>query len=497
MNRKKEKWIGAGLCLTVFLSMLLFFEIAHPLVILDADDWTYISQSRIALPVSRFWNPARILPEILMPYASGLGLLLFGGLGYIRAITVMNGLVLSMFITGYVWAFYRLLTDNLRLAAGRSGLLALLFLLLHFSLFRSGPEQNIYLFWAKDVTCVYYYVIPALLNCTLVMILSRTGQHRRFWEKRELACKSILLLTVYLAIYSNLFESAVLAIWCGVDLLWALLGREKGKLRSGSFWREQSFSLAVVLLWLLSIWFEGRGERGNAGGAGPFSAAIGESFRTALSFWGGAYRLALLLILAAAAALLLSLIFRLLGEEARTACIRLLLPLLTMGMVTLLFEILLCAKVDPSYGKRSDVMFGVCFAMLALAVLAMGLLLKRWERLLLLLPLLLLILYSATDTRLKTFADSNDILAPADVCMALDQNILDQVLEAEARGENCVTIHVFVSGAGDNWPHSVYLGDRVAASLYKHGQTGRLMEIRVLPDLQVNEAFHVLEERTS
>ena len=135
MNRKKEKWIGAGLCLTVFLSMLLFFEIAHPLVILDADDWTYISQSRIALPVSRFWNPARILPEILMPYASGLGLLLFGGLGYIRAITVMNGLVLSMFITGYVWAFYRLLTDNLRLAAGRSGLLALLFLLLSYYIY--------------------------------------------------------------------------------------------------------------------------------------------------------------------------------------------------------------------------------------------------------------------------------------------------------------------------------------------------------------------------
>ena len=493
MNAKREKWIGAGLCLTVFLSMLLFFEIAHPLVILDADDWTYISQSRIALPVTRFWNPARILPEILMPYASELGVLLFGRLGYLRSITVMNGLVLSLFICFYIRAFYRLLTDVLELAPGRSALLALLFLLLHFSLLRTAPDQNRYLFWSKDVTCVYYYVIPGLLNCGLVMNLARTGLHRRFWEKKELAQKSLLVLACYLAVFSNLFESAILAIWCGVELLQALLRGGK-KLRSAAFWREQSFSLAVLLLWLLSVGFEGSGGRGAAGGSLSFGKALGESFRIAISFLGGIYALVLLFIGAALAALLLALLLRLLKGQERALCGELLLPLAGLGVLTLLFEILLCAKVAPAYAGRSDVMFGVCFVLLAHTVLALALLLKRWERLLVLLPLLLLVLYSVTDTQSRTFADSNDILAPAKVCMALDQNILDQVLAAEAAGEEQVTVHVFVSGGEDNWPHSIYLGDRVAASLYKHGLTSHLMEIRVLPDLQVNETFHVLEE---
>lgn len=494
MNTRRENWIGAGLCLAVFLSMLLFFEIAHPLAILDADDWTYIAQSRIALPAAKFWNPARILPETLMPYASGLGVLLFGRLGFVRAITLMNGLVLSVAVSFYIMAFYRLLRESLKLGAGRSALLALLFLLLHFTIFRRAPDQNRYLFWAKDVTCVYYYVIPALLNCGLVMTLARTGLHRRFPEKGEPAQKSLLVLAVYLAIFSNLFESAILAIWCGVDLLLALLRPGKNKLRDRRFRREQAFSLAVLLLWLLSVWFEGKGGRGAAADPGSFGASLGESFHGALAFLGGIYALVLLLICVSLAALLGCLLFRRLGEEGRQISSALLLPLLILGLLTLLFEILLCARVDPGYAGRCDVMFGVCFVLLALTVLAIGLLLRRWERLLLLLPLLLLVLYSATNTQVRTFADSNDILAPAVVCEALDRNILEQVLEAEARGESSVTVHVFVSGAGDNWPHSLYLGDRVATSLYKYGLTSRLMEIRIQPDPQVNAAFHVLED---
>ena len=81
-----------------------------------------------------------------------------------------------------------------------------------------------------------------------------------------------------------------------------------------------------------------------------------------------------------------------------------------------------------------------------------------------------------------------------EVCEALNQNILDQVLEAQDRGEYQVTVHVPYCGSEDNWPHSTYMGGRVAASLYKHGITSRLMEIEILPDPQMNAELHVLEE---
>ena len=63
------------------------------------------------------------------------------------------------------------------------------------------------------------------------------------------------------------------------------------------------------------------------------------------------------------------------------------------------------------------------------------------------------------------------------------------VLEAQARGESRVTLHVPDYGGGDNWPHAVYLGDRMAASLFKHGLTRELMQIEILPDPALNEQF--------
>ena len=491
MKDRKRNLAGLALSFAVLLAMLFFFEKAHPLVILDADDWTYISQSRMALPNTKFWNPARILPEILMPYASGLGVMLFKPLGYIPSITAMNGLVLSLFITAYIYAFFRLLTDCLHLGPGRAAGLSLLFLLLHFTIFRTQAAGNSYLFWAKDVTCVYYYVIPGLLNCSLVMTLARTGLHRRFWEKGETASKSLLLLAAYLAVFSNLFESAILACWCGLDLLAALLRALRQRRLGRDFWMEQSFSLALLLLWLLSAWFESRGGRGAAASAQPYAAALGESFRQAGAFFGDVFLLVLLLCGAVLAALLAALLLRVFSREERGPFGSLLLPLLLMGLLTLLFEILLCGKVDPAYSRRSDVMFGPCFALLALTVLALGLLLRRFARLSLVLPLLLLVLFSATDSRSRCFRDSNDILAPPELCTALDEALVEQVLAAQERGENAVTVRVLDFGEGDNWPQAVYLGDRLAASLYKHGLTRELMEIEILPDPDLNRQFGV------
>ena len=496
MKIKRETWITAALCAVVLFSMLLFFELAHPLAILDADDWTYISESRAALPSARFWNPARVLPEILMPWAAGLSVLLLGGLGYVRAITVMNGLVLSLFITGYVMAFYRLLSARLGLGNGKAALLALLFLLLHFTLLRTAPTENYHLFWTKDVCCVYYYLIPALLNCTLVMTLARTGLHRRLWERGELRQKSLLVLAAYLAVFSNLFESAILACWCGLELLFALLGLRREKKALRQLLREQSFALAVLLLWLLSAWFESRGERGAAGTPLPFFVSLELSLGWAIGFFRSFKTLAALSL----AALLLSLVllrsWRFLPEGSGAAR-ELLLPLALLGLLLTVFQVLVSAGVSPDYTERIDVEFGGCFSLLALSLLALGLLLRRWEKLTLLLPLLLLVFFSVTNTRLRTFTNSNDAQIPASLCEALDQDIVDQVLRAQERGEQRVTLHVLEWGTDDNWPQSRYLGGRLAATLYKHGVTEELMTIEILPDPEMNRRFHLREDLPS
>ncbi len=495
MGTKREKWMGPALALLVLGAMLLFFERAHPLVILDADDWTYISQSRTALPSTRFWNPARILPELLMPYGAGLGVLLFGRLGYIQAITAMNGLILSLFITAYVLEFYLLLRRRLGLRAEGAALLSLLFLLLHFLIFRSAPTGNVHLFRANDVTCVYYYVIPGLLNAALVLRLARTEEQLRFWEPEGLPRKAFLVLAVYLAIFSNLFASVLLAAWCGLALLGALLRLRWERRGAVPFLREQGFHLAVLLLWLLSVAFEGGGERGQSANPVPFGRALADCLGRLPGFFGGMNRFFLLL---AALCLALGLFLALRKKRAaqdREDARRLLLPLLLTGALVLVFELLLCAKVASAYIARSEVLFGFCFCLLAPLCLTPALALRRWPRLLVLLPLLLLILYSQTDGPGRSFTESNDILAPAELCTAMDEDLVEQVLAAERAGERRVTVYVADNGGGsDNWPQTVYMGPRVAASLYKHGVTERLMEIEIVPSAEWNARLHVMED---
>ncbi len=491
MRTKQEKWIRIGLGLCVLLSMLLFFEKAHPLVILDSDDWGYLALSRFAVPATRFWNPARIFPEILEPYAAGLGVLLFSGLGFIESVTVMNGLVLSLFITAYVLAFYRLLRRRLRLPAAPAALLSLLFLLMHFFLFRRELTGNYHLFSANDVTCVYFYVIPALLNYTLVMLLAGDTIRERFWEKEGLTRKGFLALAVYLAIFSNLYESIILASFCGVGLLAGLIGylrTPKGSRSGKQLIKQQLFNFAVLLLWFVSLVFESRG--GRAGDV--YGGSLAGSLHALPGYFGGMSRLYLLFAVITLAALVLAELLQKNAARDAAPFRALFAPLLLSAALTLCFLVLLSSRVNSAYVLRHDAMLAFSAALILLPLLALAELVRRFPRATLLLPLMLVIIYSGTNSSRRTFLDSNDIQASAQLCTALDNAILEQVLAAERAGQTQVQVLVPDFG-GSNWPLTDTMGHFVAASLHKYGLTETLMEIRIVPDQIMNAQFHVPE----
>lgn len=62
---EQKKWI----ILTFFL-FLVFFLLIHPLYIFDTDDWINIGRERPLYPSHYYFNPIKVLPEILYPLIS-------------------------------------------------------------------------------------------------------------------------------------------------------------------------------------------------------------------------------------------------------------------------------------------------------------------------------------------------------------------------------------------------------------------------------------------
>lgn len=494
MTKQREVWMKRDLLIlftAVFAAMLVFYESAHPLMILDKDDWVYIYASRVAIPSLAFWNPSRLLPETLMPFTADLSVrLLYPVTGdYIGAITIGFGIVMSICVAIYCCEFYLLLTRKAHGEKKACFLLTVLFLILHFYIFRLSLDGNYYLFWAHDVTCVFFYVIPAIVNCSLVMCFLRTGEDESFLSGDHLLRKGVIAAAVYMAIFSNLFESIILAAYCGLRILRELFRFRKNRNIKESL-KKQLFHMIVLVLWLISVYFEGNGGRGTAAIGLGFREAIVKCLQYFPQVLQGMNRHFVLAFAASILAFAIILVRERKKQSPETIITG---WLLGNALVVAVFEVLLCAKVGTSYILRTSVLYGAYFSMICAVVLVMSYSVRKYARTTIILPLCLVILFSNTDTAFRTYAETNDLNAPAAVCKALNNSMIEQVLAAEAEGENTVTVHVFQANNAENWPHSYAIGGALSPSLYKHGITRNLMHIDIMPDYEINRRFHVNE----
>lgn len=494
LNSKRDRWLTAGFFAGVFLFMFVFFYNIHPLVIFDADDWTYVSYSRIALPSTKFWNPARILPEILMSGCSNFAVFALMPLvhNYIRALSLMYALVLSGCITAYTWCFLRLAENKLGLERGWNLLAAGLFLVFHFLIFRTENSNNSYMFRSCNVTCYFYYTIPGLLNCSLLMyFLSGSGPDAYISEGSMLK-KGMLLLLCYLAVFSNLFESVIIATYAGCELLFALIRciREKGSM--WSLIKEKAVSLGIFVLWCVSAIFELMGERAASfEGGESFVQMLGVSVLKAVNVVKSMNRLFLLIAAGLAAmAVLAWLLNKKDGKESReTAAV--FSTLILSGIIVTVLVLILGAKTDIKYIEpyRADLIYGMLFFPVLLMTLCGVYVMKRFNWTKVLIPLMIVVLLTDVNTPLVTFAESNMIFTPHEKVAEMSRDVIAQIVEADQSGLREAEIFVCDSDAGDNWPQATYMGPRIAASLRKHGLISSDMELTIVPSKEFNEKY--------
>lgn len=493
MTEKKEKLCRIGWYVLVFGFLYIWFTRIKPLVAYDGDDWLYLSFVRRAVPIWKDWNPARVLPEVLMPLCGAVaayGVMPLTG-DYIGSITIVSAAVTSGFIVVYVWCFEQLMRHWFNLKTARRILVSALFLLLHFMVFRGDTSNNNYLFHCWDLTCVYYYLIPALLNCSLVMYMMAHSDCREMMAAKETEKASVFLAVAYFAVFSNLPSSVILGIYAGVRILVDLI-RSWKKVDWKAYLKDHMIHGVILFAWLLSAVFELTGARAqdDMGYRLPFLQGLKETTYRFLLVLKNSNE-AFLLFTVVVVVLALVVFLRSRKQQQEKELLWLVGETVLCAVIMLAAVLILCTKVDITYVERSEYLFGLYFYGFLILLTALLYVLSRHPRLWAVLPLLLCILASYINTDGMTFMDSNLQCCEPNVCKAINEDIIEQITTASMAGQEVVTIYVPVTERPGNWPHASFVGDRIANTLYEHGLLNGPIRVEVQPSLEMNRKYNL------
>lgn len=475
----------------VFLFTFIWFLSVHPLVVYDGDDWAYIGYVRCGLPLWKDWNPARVFPEVFMPLCGSIAAhIVYPICGdYLFSITLVSAFALSVFVTLYVYAFYMMLRRVFAMDGLTDALMSMLFFFMHFLLFRSGEHGNTYMLKCLDLTCEYYYIIPLLLNCSLVMFL--LGKPNFGMDQKSAVGRGTLYFVLYLAVFSNLPASGILAVYSGSCVLVAFVYNVKHLKTFLEYLRKNGrVHIIILALWLISAVFELNGGRAENMGNNNQLHSL-KSTLSALISMGQSINRGVLIVIGCVFAL--ALVCALLKpDDVQEGVIAFAWQIKTLAVALFamsIYVVFLCVAVSHEYAYRLDYIYGIVFFALILFFYAFSFLIMRKPRLAALLPVLVFVFAFSINTTGDTFQENNVSGIPYETCCIVSEDILNQVIQADRAGKETIDLRVPVHNMNDNWPHSASLETFFIETLIEHGIIKEWIDVTVCPDIQKNIEF--------
>ena len=514
MKRKKRLYLLFVLC--VGIGLFIFFAIEHPLYIYDTDDWTYISFSRHAWPSIRQFNPAKVLPETLMPITAQIGVSMimpFTG-DYILSMAYAFSICLVIFTVAYILQMGKAVSFITGIGNRLSILIMGIFLLYHFLPYNHGDGVTKYLLQGGSVNCTYNYLIPGLLNATLVLYLMRSGslglsngeaEVGGCWDKHLRT--GLFILICYLALNSNMFHSIILSSFAGAHIILSFVpflkrngDKKGGKNKLYNYINQNKLWLAIDVAWIIVLIFESRGSRAAKETGSLLELPIGETFKQFTASVSSMNIFFLITIIGFIAAGVILAVYKcktaVSHSETKINCsantyLEMMLLMLASFLITFVYLILLCAKVSPLYMSNNIVEISWIFWFMTSGFLSLGYVLSNASKTVLILPVFLYVLACEVIVDGGIYAENNTAYLTADTVKALDDNLIRQVKEAEDAGLTDVVVKIPLHPSQE-WPmNTSYGGGRIATTLYKHGITRSLMNITLEPSQEINVEFGI------
>lgn len=215
----------------ILIGLFYFFTNIHPLYIFDTDDWANMVFGRRLYPSLDQYNPIKVFPETAMPFVSVISLKIFYPLtkDYVGSLCIGYSFFYSSVIVAFLLSLEKTIKfikeqishpkkfDKKSIYKDHSE--NLLFVFFVFALmFTLGPNSS-YLFRELDVTCIFHYSIPALLNISLVLFLISERSEKQLLIFDNYILNGFFILLLYIAIFSNVFHNVVLSSYITINVI--------------------------------------------------------------------------------------------------------------------------------------------------------------------------------------------------------------------------------------------------------------------------------------
>lgn len=478
----------------VFFLIYIFFAIVHPIYPYDLDDWKIMLRVRELYPSIYEWNPTRVLPEVLMPRCGEFAMaVVYPLVGDITlSICYVTALLLSILITTYILFFYQYIRKKASLSCATSVLLSLIFLAFHFLIFRTQERENQHLFYSYDLTDHYFYTIPNILGSILVMIfMTQSGEFFHFGS--SVVKKGFFLLSVYLLVFSNLFDSIILSSFLASLLLIRVIRARKENKTWKEIFKQYRLHIAIIALWLVAIGFEPFG--GNAQEITTQTQSVSDALMASarnmkhvLLFQTNTVAKTSIL-LAITLFLVLSFKNKEKFEERETLYV-----LLLSSVVCTVFLVLLGAMSFPYYLLRVMSIYAVPFFIILCGFYCLAKLVKAFPKISIILPFALLFFLCNIERRGKTFQDVQTFLIPNEqqLCYQIppaeilkqNRNNIETLITANKKGQDTLTLFVPKFKQDGNWPMSWSYGRNLSRFLLRYHLVTDKMEVKLETDPQ-------------
>lgn len=497
-TNKNNKILWIAVYLLIFAGMFIFFGYTHKLIVFDSDDWLFASFTRSALPEWKSWNPTRILPETFMSFCAGIGAHYIYPFthDYIGAMAFVFAFVLSVLITLYFRYMVKYTIHKMKLTDFEMLCVLATSILLHFVIYKRFDSSNMHMFSEANVTCIFFYTIPAIVNVITVLSFAVIGEINFFKKGSSTVTRAFLLLMVYLSINSNMFQSIILISYVGMYLLLQLLKimrkRKSVKLSLALLLRKNVSAFIIIVCWCVSLVYEAGGGRADDAASTGIIANLGKSISNYFDIFFVMMNRTYILVTGVFILMAFSIfIFTKNKREWEKKYAKTLIYCTGTIIITSVYLILLTAKTNPDYLKRSGVIFGITFYIMIIGVISMAYVFKRTRKVIVVMPLVIFILLNKTIYISGTFTVINSAGYYENKCKEIDEYIIDRVTEADKKGKTEVTVKIPKYKTEDNWPVACYGNNFMADTLYRHGVTTRRMAIYMEPDKAINKKFGI------